>query len=121
MSITLTFISKYFTQVYQSTIPRQHPLIIINILEYMNLILEAVVAKDIYMSGEIYTDVDEEEEASNMMDNTWKDNMDPFSKKQQCITKRSGWHFLLININHQLIRRLLKDGWKAVHQHMCLP
>ena len=121
VSINLTFISTYFTQVYKSTTPWQHPIIIINILEYLKLILEAVVTKDMYVLGEVYTELNVEEEAANMTPNTWKENMDPLLQNKECITKRSRWHFILNNVNHQLRRRLLQDGWMAVHHHLYLP
>ena len=88
-SSPLTCTSTYFPQVYQITTPWQDPIGIINVLESLNLILEAVVVKAVGITEdaeedteedveeEVEVDVSEEENAANMTPTPEQANMDP--------------------------------------------
>ena len=70
----MTFTSKYFTQSYQITTPWQEPLIIVNIIELLKLILEAVVANNVDAAEDAEEDAEgdaevyvvEEEDTANI-------------------------------------------------------
>ena len=60
VSSPLTCNSTYFPQIYQRTTPWQVPIRIFNILEYLKLLLHAVVAKDVDTAEEMEEDLEVE-------------------------------------------------------------